>query len=44
MAAAAWKLYTKAKEYIGNGTITLGVGWGTILKWPFFVVQATLQP
>lgn len=25
MAAAAWRLYTKAKEYIGDGTIQLGV-------------------
>ena len=24
MAAAAWRLYAKAKEYIGDGTITLG--------------------
>ena len=26
MAAAAWRLYAKAKEYIGDGTITLGTG------------------
>ena len=26
MAAAAWRLYAKAKEYIGDGTITLGIG------------------
>ena len=26
MAAAAWRLYAKAKEYIGDGTITLGAG------------------
>lgn len=25
MAAAAWRLYAKAKQYIGNGTIELGV-------------------
>jgi hypothetical protein len=24
MAAAAWRLYAKAKEYIGDGTIQLG--------------------
>jgi hypothetical protein len=28
MAAAAWRLYAKAKQYIGNGTITLGTGGG----------------
>ena len=26
MAASAWQLYNKAKQYIGNGTITLGAG------------------
>ncbi len=26
MAAGAWKIYAKAKQYIGNGTITLGAG------------------
>jgi hypothetical protein len=26
MAATAWQLYNKAKQYIGNGTITLGAG------------------
>jgi hypothetical protein len=26
MAAAAWRLYAKAKQYLGNGTITLGTG------------------
>ena len=26
MAAAAWRLYAKAKQYIGDGTITLGTG------------------
>jgi len=26
MAAQAWKIYAKAKQYIGNGTITLGAG------------------
>jgi hypothetical protein len=26
MAAQAWKVYAKAKKYIGNGTITLGAG------------------
>jgi hypothetical protein len=26
MAAQAWKIYAKAKKYIGNGTITLGAG------------------
>lgn len=26
MAAGAWKIYAKAKKYIGNGTITLGAG------------------
>ena len=26
MAAAAWRLYANAKEYIGDGTITLGTG------------------
>ena len=26
MAAAAWRLYAKAKEYIGDGMITLGTG------------------
>jgi hypothetical protein len=44
MAAAAWRLYAKAKEYLGDGTIKLELGRGTILRWPFFVVQATLRP
>lgn len=26
MAAGTWKVYAKAKKYIGNGTITLGAG------------------
>ena len=26
MAAGPWKIYAKAKKYIGNGTITLGAG------------------
>jgi hypothetical protein len=26
MAAGTWKIYAKAKQYIGNGTITLGAG------------------
>jgi len=26
MAASAWQLYNKAKQFIGNGTITLGAG------------------
>jgi len=26
MAATAWQLYNKAKQHIGNGTITLGAG------------------
>jgi hypothetical protein len=26
MDATAWQLYNKAKQYIGNGTITLGAG------------------
>lgn len=26
MAAGTWKIYAKAKKYIGNGTITLGAG------------------
>ena len=26
MAAGAWKIFAKAKKYIGNGTITLGSG------------------
>ncbi len=26
MAATAWQLYSYAKRYIGNGTITLGAG------------------
>ena len=26
MAATAWQLYNSAKQYIGNGTITLGAG------------------
>jgi hypothetical protein len=26
MAAGAWKIYAKAKKYIGNGTIILGAG------------------
>lgn len=26
MAASAWQLYNKAKQHIGNGTITLGAG------------------
>ena len=26
MAATAWQLYNKAKQYIGNGPITLGAG------------------
>lgn len=26
MAAGTWKIYAKAKKYIGNGTITLGSG------------------
>jgi hypothetical protein len=26
MAAGTWKIYAKAKYYIGNGTITLGAG------------------
>jgi hypothetical protein len=44
MAAAAWKLYAKAKQHLGNGTIKLGVGWGTILRWPFLKDRATLRP
>jgi hypothetical protein len=42
MAAAAWRLYAKAKEYIGDGTIHAGDS--VVLRWPFFVVQATLRP
>lgn len=26
MAAGTWKVYAKAKQYLGNGTITLGAG------------------
>lgn len=26
MAAGTWKVYAKAKKYLGNGTITLGAG------------------
>ena len=26
MAASAWQLYNKAKQHLGNGTITLGAG------------------
>ena len=26
MAVGTWKIYAKAKQYIGNGTITLGAG------------------
>lgn len=26
MAAGVWKVYAKAKKYLGNGTITLGAG------------------
>jgi hypothetical protein len=26
MAAGTWKIYAKAKRYLGNGTITLGAG------------------
>lgn len=26
MAAGTWKIYAKAKKYIGNGTVTLGAG------------------
>lgn len=26
MAAGTWKVYAKAKQYVGNGTITLGAG------------------
>ncbi len=26
MAAGTWKIYAKAKQYMGNGTITLGAG------------------
>jgi len=26
MAAGTWKIYAKAKQYLGNGTITLGAG------------------
>lgn len=26
MAAGTWKIYAKAKQYFGNGTITLGAG------------------
>ncbi len=26
MAAGAWKIYAKAKQFLGNGTIVLGVG------------------
>jgi hypothetical protein len=45
MAAAAWRLYTKAKQYIGDGTIKLGVGLGDkVLRWPFLKVRATLRP
>jgi hypothetical protein len=36
MAAAAWKLYTKAKQYLGNGTIKLGVGLGDNFKMALF--------
>jgi hypothetical protein len=41
MAAAAWRLYAKAKEYIGDGTITLGTGG---FKMALFVVRAMLRP
>jgi hypothetical protein len=36
MAAAAWKLYAKAKQYLGNGTIKLGVGLGDNFKMALF--------
>ena len=36
MAAAAWKLYTKAKQHLGNGTIKLGVGLGDNFKMALF--------
>ena len=36
MAATAWKLYTKAKQYLGNGTIKLGVGSGDNFKMALF--------
>src|SRR5947207_12226096 len=26
MAVGTWKIYAKAKQYLGNGTITLGAG------------------
>jgi hypothetical protein len=36
MAAAAWKLYAEAKQYLGNGTIKLGVGLGDNFKMALF--------
>jgi hypothetical protein len=41
MAAAAWRLYAKAKEYIGDGTITLGTGG---FKMALFGVRVVFQP
>jgi hypothetical protein len=36
MAATAWKLYAEAKQYLGNGTIKLGVGLGDNFKMALF--------
>jgi hypothetical protein len=36
MAAAAWRLYAKAKEYIGDGTITLGTGGFKLALFQWF--------
>lgn len=38
MAAGTWKIYAKAKKYIGNGTITLGAG---VFKMALLVTSAS---
>jgi hypothetical protein len=43
MAAAAWRLYTKAKQYLGNGTIKLGVGLGDNFKMALFMGSSSVS-
>jgi len=40
MAAGTWKIYAKAKQFLGNGTIVLGVG-GDVFKLCLLKQSAT---
>lgn len=41
MAAGTWKIYAKAKKYIGAGTIALGVGVGGVYKMALLHASAS---